>query len=186
MALYLKDLVKMADNGVLTAKVNAIGSIQRNKNDKEFRKITFFFPSTSKEFVEGVFEFNFKEPRGSLVGLKTGDTVEIKLDGDWLAYRIVKSNAESSDSSQKNTEQVKNERASTQALNGEDAKWAKKDIAQTLGMLTKLFYEDQLVGDITISKSDRFLSALNLAKEHRVDFAKAIDDCYKTASESAA
>lgn len=58
----------------------------------------------------------------------------------------------------------------------ENEKWAKKDIAQTLGMLTKLFY-DSYAGDL--SAEARFSGALLLAKKCRPAFTKAIDDCYK-------
>lgn len=52
--------------------------------------------------------------------------------------------------------------------NAESEKWAKKDIAVTLGMLVKMFFED----------GKDFDSALANAKKCRPKFVKAINDCY--------
>lgn len=59
--------------------------------------------------------------------------------------------------------------------NAESEKWAKKDIAITLGMLTKLFYDTIDTGtDLDM----RFTLALKAAKQHRPAFNKAVNDCY--------
>lgn len=57
----------------------------------------------------------------------------------------------------------------------DDEKWAKKDIAQTLGMLTKLFFDATSPAQ---NSQLRFDEAIALAKLNRTKFTKAIEDCY--------
>jgi len=128
MAQYLSDIIAMIPDGILTASVKNIGDIELNKNQKEFRKITFFFPSTGKELVENVFQFNFVAPRGNLVGLKVGDTVEMKnepaKDGKlWPIFKILSRSIETgAQPSQNNGAQVKAEQVATQAIKKDDEK----------------------------------------------------------------
>lgn len=76
----------------------------------------------------------------------------------------------------KNTAQVATERRITQEVRNDDEKWAKKDIAQTLGMLTKLFYDSDELKEFEMGT--RFDKALELAGKNRTKFTKKINDCY--------
>ncbi len=116
--MYLKDIIGMTPDGILTATVQSIGESEANKNGKMFRKVTFLFPSTGKTITEGVFEFNFK---ANLEGLKPGDTVEMKLEKGWPIYKILsRSITEGPQPSQSNTQQVRSEKVATQAVQVND------------------------------------------------------------------
>ena len=121
--LYLKDLIGMTSDGTLTARIGSIGQVQENKNGKKYRKVEFVFPATGKTHEEGVFEFNFTGPRASLAGLKVGDMIETKLDGDWPVFKILSSDAENTvQPSQTNSGQVKSERAATNGIKEQEEK----------------------------------------------------------------
>jgi antitoxin (DNA-binding transcriptional repressor) of toxin-antitoxin stability system/predicted RNase H-like HicB family nuclease len=127
---YLKDIVALA-GGTLTARIEAIGLPEQNKNGKYFRKVNFVFPATGKSMEEGVFEFNFEK---ALNGVKIGDTVEITLKDGWPVYRLLSATAETAtvQPSQSSFQQVKSERAATEAINERDEKQEQKSIEISL------------------------------------------------------
>ncbi len=173
--LYLKDLIKMTDSGVLTGTVKQIGSIQKNKNDKEFRKVTFFFPSTGKEFVEGIFEFNFNGPRGNLVGMKPGDTVEMKMDGDWVAYKLITTTETTTNQSQSNGEQVKSERAASDGVCQNE----EKQVAIQLNGLFQAYVSSQSHGPLPQSQREGLIAeALSFAVAAREAINRKAHELY--------
>lgn len=128
--VYLKDIVGMTPDGILSARIASIGPVELNKNQKQYRKVKFLFPSTGKTHEEGVFEFNFK---GSLSGANVGDTVEITLDNGWPAYRLLKADAENpTPARQTNYAQVKSERVATDALNEAEKKREREQVGKCI------------------------------------------------------
>lgn len=74
-----------------------------------------------------------------------------------------------------NLQETASKRELKERKDEQDEMWAKKDIAATLGMLTKMFYDDF---DDKPDLADRFLAALALAKVCRPEFQKAINKCF--------
>jgi hypothetical protein len=129
MATYLKDILALIPGNTVTARVDEIGPQETNKNGKNFHKIKFWFPSTGKDITEGVFDFNFGD-KGSLRGMQVGNMVEIKLDKGWPVYKLLSATAETAtvQPSQSSFQQVKSERAATEAINEREEKQEQKSI----------------------------------------------------------
>lgn len=163
--MYLKDIIQQS--GPLLLHIDSIGSSEPNRNGKPCKKVQFTIKSTGKTLTESVFETTFKY---DLAGAKAGDNVEVCIkDNGFVGYKIIASTAEYSEpASQTPFQQVKNERAATQAINDKDEYFARKDVGMTLGMLVKIFMDE----------TKDFDAALALAKKYRPVFNAAVDEAY--------
>ncbi len=125
---YLKDIVKQS-GGTLHLKIEAIGSVQTKQSSNgsyEVRPVTFSIPATGKQLVENVYETAFSF---DLSGVTAGMHVEAytkvlpKTGKEVVGYRVIKSDAEtSSGQTQTSQQQVKGERAASDAMDEQAVK----------------------------------------------------------------
>lgn len=124
-----------------------------------------------------------------LMHFQPGETVQVvrqeKVGDDgkrfsflvWTPADGAEARAAAAPSMHTNTHLAKEAKKLEERQYNENEKWAKKDIAQTLGMLTKLFFDSRR-SDTPVDVETRFDWALDLAGKNRMKFAKKIDDCY--------